>query len=147
LPFISTGKAAHYEEEYNTTEQQERIYETGFDEKLVGFSTREAKFSGGKLQSVTHTRSDGTVLDSVRVIITEVEPLAEQPKAAELQAGDYFISANGKPVTNAHAWVHAGSFPGGWIEVLREGRRIRIDGLNPGSLGVTLEDRAPVGEQ
>jgi hypothetical protein len=147
LPFISTGKAAHYEEEYNTTGQQERIYETGFEEKLVGFSTREVKFSGGKFQNATHMRSDGTVLDSVRVIITEVVPPAEQPKSAELQAGDYFVSANGKPVSSAHAWIHAGSFPGGWIEILREGRRIRIDGLNPGNLGVTLEDRGPTGKQ
>jgi serine/threonine protein kinase len=147
LPFISTGKAAHYEEEYNTTGQQERIYETGFDEKLVGFSTREAKFSGGKFESVTHTRGDGTVLDSVRVIITEVVVPASQPKAAEFQAGDYLVSGNGKPVTSAYAWVFAGSFPGGWIEVLREGRRIRIDGLNPGDLGITLEDRAPTGKQ
>jgi hypothetical protein len=147
LPFIHTGQAAHYEVEYNSDGQQERIYETGFDEKLVGFSTREAKFSGGKFQSVTHTRNDGTVLDSVRVIITEIAPPAEQPKAAELQPGDYFVSDNGKPVTSAYAWAYGGTFPGGWIEILREGRRIRIEGLNPGNLGITLEDRALTAKQ
>lgn len=147
LSFISNGNAAHYEEEFDASEKPERIYETGFDEKLVGFSTREAKFSGGNLQSVTHTRSDGTLLDSVRVIITNVMPPADQPKSAELKAGDQFVAANGKPVTSAYAWAFAGSFPGGSIEVLREGRRIRIDGFAPGKLGVTLEDHAPAVKQ
>jgi len=147
LPFTSNGNAAHYEEEFNSSEQRERIYETGFDENLVGFSTREAKFSGGNFQSVTHTRSDGTVLDSVRVIIAGVTPPADQPKSAELKAGDQLVAANGKPVTSAYAWVFAGSFPGGWIEVLREGQRIRINGFVPGKLGVTLQDHAPARSQ
>ncbi|OLE55150.1 MAG: hypothetical protein AUG51_04650 [Acidobacteria bacterium 13_1_20CM_3_53_8] len=147
LPFISTGTGAHYEEEFDENEQRVRIYETGFNENLVGFSAREAKFSGGNLQSVTHTHSDGTVLKSVRVIITSVQPPPDQPKSAELKAGDQLVAANGKPVTSAYAWVFAGSFPGGSLEVLREGQRIRIDGFNPGKLGVSLEDRAPVVEQ
>ena len=147
LSVISTGKAANYKEVYNADEQRELIYETGFDEKLVGFSKRVAKFSGEKLQTVTHTRGDGTVLASVRVIITEVVPPPDQPKSAELQAGDYLVAANGKPVANAYAWVFAGDFPGGWIEVLREGQRIRINGFAPGKLGVTLEDRGPAGNE
>ena len=143
---LSNGNAARHEEEYDAKEQRERIYDTGFDEKLVGFSTREAKFTGGKLQSVTHTRGDGTMLDSVRVIITGVEPPEGQPKSAELRAGDQLLAANGNPVTSAYAWV-TGGFAGGWIEVLREGRRIRIDGFVPGLLGVELQDRAPAGKQ
>lgn len=147
LSFISTGGPARKEEEFNATEQPERIYETGFDEKLVGFSTREAKFSGDNFQSVTHTRSDGTVLDSVRVIIAAVIPTADQPKSAELKENDQLVAVNGKPVTSAYAWVFAGKFPGGWIDVLRGGQRIRINGFAPGKLGVVLEDRAPQGKQ
>jgi predicted Ser/Thr protein kinase len=142
LPFISTGNPARNEEVFDFEGQRERISETGFDEKLVGFSSREAKFSSGNFQSVTHTRRDGTVLSSVNVFIAAVVPPAAQPKSAELKVGDLFVAANGKPVTSAYAWVFSGSFPGGWIEVLRDGRRIRIDGFNPGLLGIGLEDRA-----
>ena len=140
---IASGNAARHEEYFDFVEQRERIYETGFDEKLVGFSTREVKFAGGNLQNVTHTRSNGTVLGSVNVIISEVVPPADQPKSSELKVGDQFISANGRAVTSAYGWVFAGPFPGGWIEVLRDGRRLRIDGFKPGVLGVALEDRAP----
>ncbi len=141
LPFISNGTAARLEEQFSADEQRERIYETGFDEKLVGFSIRETKFSSGNLQSVVHTRGDGSAVPSVRVIITEVTPPAEQPKSAALQVGDQLFSANGKSIANTYAWVFGG-FSGGWIEVLRNGQRIRIEGFVAGPLGVTLEDRA-----
>jgi predicted Ser/Thr protein kinase len=147
LPLVTGGNFARKEAEYDADGQWQRIYDTGFDEKLAGFSRREAKFSGGALQSVVHTRSDGAVLDSVRVIITGVVPSAEQPKSAELKAGDQLVAVNGKPVTSAYAWAFSGNFPGGWVEVLREGRRIRIDGFGPGKLGVYLEDRGPTPNQ
>jgi serine/threonine protein kinase len=143
VPQLASGYGAHKEEEFDANEQRERVYETGFDEKLVGFSTREAKYAGGVLQSVTHTRSDGTILSSVRVIITSVTPSPEQPKAVELKVGDQLVAANGKPVTTTQAWLATGTFPGGWLEVLREGRRIRIDGLAAGDIGFLLQDRAP----
>jgi hypothetical protein len=142
LAFISNGRAAHFEQEFNAIDSLERIYETGFDEKLVGFSSREAKFSSGTLESVTHRRSDGSALDSVRVMIKSVIP--QQAKAKELRAGDQLLIANDKPVTSAYAWVAAGNFPGGWIEVLRDGKRVRIEGFEAGTLGVFLEDRAPL---
>jgi len=145
LPTVFDGSAARIEEEFNESGNLERIYETGFDEQRVGFSRREARFSGGNLQSVAHTRSDGTALNSVRVIIVSVQPPANQPKSAELKEGDQLVAANGKPVTSARAWASV-DFPGGWIEVLRAGRRIRIDGFAPGKLGVILEDRAPTGK-
>ncbi len=93
------------------------------------------------MQSVTHQRSDGTAVESVRVIIKAVVP--QQPKAAELRAGDQILSANDRPVTSAYDWVFAANFSGGWIEVLRDGAKLRIDGLEPGTLGIVLEDRAP----
>ncbi len=139
LSVISNGTAARFEQEFNEIDRLERIYETGFDEKLVGFSSREAKFASGELQSVTHRRSDGSALASVRVMIKSVIP--QQTKAKELRAGDQLLAANDKPVTSAYAWVAAGNFPGGWIEVLRDGKRLRIEGFEAGALGVVLEDR------
>ncbi|PZR75038.1 MAG: hypothetical protein DLM73_06270 [Chthoniobacterales bacterium] len=138
---VTTGVfCARKEEEFDELDRPQRIYETGFNEKLMGFSTREAKFSEGKLQSVTHKRSDGSVVEAVRVIITAVE--REQPKAAELEIGDQVLSANGNPLRSAYDWIfHA--FQGGWIEVLRDGKTIRIDGFDGGKVGMTLEDRSP----
>ena len=144
LPYISTGKGARTEEEYDEIERRERIYETGFDEKVVGFNVRDARFSAGDFLSVTHKRSDGTVLESVRVIITAVEP--QQPKAAELKAGDQLLAANGNPVHSAYEWAFS-NFPGGWIEVLRDGKTIRIEGFAAGSIGLILEERAPAVKQ
>ena len=144
LPFISDGTAARREEEFDAIGQRERIYETGFDEKRVGFSTREAKFSGGNLQSVTHTRSDGTPVESVRVVITEVASPPQQPKSAELKAGDQFVAANGQPITSAYGWVFGPAFHGGSLEVVRNGEHMRIDGFEEGALGIILEDRAQI---
>ncbi len=141
LPFITNGAPARHEEEFDAIGEKERIYESGFDEKRVGFFTREVKHAGGRLQSVTHKRSDGTVLESVRVVITSVQPA--QPKAAELREGDQLVASNEKPASSAYAWVEAGTFPGGWIEVVRNGQLLRIDGFQEGPLGITLEDRAP----
>jgi serine/threonine protein kinase len=141
LAKLSNGTAAHFEQEFNEIDALERIYETGFDEALLGYSSREAKFSSGKLESVIHRRSDGTALDSVRVMIKFVDP--QQTKAKELRAGDQLVAANDSQVTNAYGWVAAGTFPGGWIEVIRGGKRIRIDGFEEGPLGIVLEDRAP----
>jgi len=141
LSKVSNGTSARREEEFDWMGERERIYETGFDEDLLGFSTREAKFSGGNLQSVTFTRGDGSQVDSVRVMITEVIPPENQPKSSELKAGDQLLAFNGKRVTSAYAWVYAG-FPGGWIEVERNGRRIRIGDFNPGAVGIVLEDIA-----
>ena len=142
LSVVSNGIAARSEEEYDEIDRLDRIYETGFDETALGFSTREAKFSSGTLQSTTHKRSDGTALDSVRVIITAIQP--QQPKAADLRPGDQLLLANDKPVRSAYDWVFAMNFSGGWIEVLRDGQRVRIDGFTAGTLGISLEDRAPV---
>ncbi len=141
LSKIRNGTPARHEEQFDWMGERERIYETGFDEDLVGFSTREAKFSAGNLQSVTFTRNDGSRVDSVRVIITQVIPPENQPKSLELKAGDQLLAFNGKPITNAYAWAYAG-FPGGWIEVARNGQRIRITNFNPGPVGIVLEDLA-----
>jgi len=139
LVLTTTGIAAHSEEEFDQLDRLERIYETGFKEKSVGFSTREAKFSGGTFQSVTRKRSDGSVVERVGVFIVEVR--AQQAKAAELRPGDQILEANGVPVRSAYEWAFS-NFPGGWIDVMRDGQRLRIEGFEAGLLGVALEDRA-----
>jgi hypothetical protein len=125
------------EEEYSESDRLERIYETGFDEKLVGFSSREAKFAEGVLQSVTHKRSDGTALEAVRTIVVAVTP-----KEPEFKPGDELVSANGDPIRSLYHFTRS-VFPGGWIEVVRDGKTVRIEELKPGPLDVRLEDRAP----
>ncbi len=139
LALTTTGMASHIEEEFDELDRRERIYETGFNEKTVGFRTREAKFSGGKFQSVTHKRSDGSIVESVGVFIVEVA--AQQAKATELKVGDQLLESNGVPVRSAYEWASA-TFSGGWIEVLRDGKRVRIEGFEPGMLGIALEERA-----
>jgi predicted Ser/Thr protein kinase len=143
LPFISNGNAARYEVEYDDEGMPKRIYETGFDEKVVGFGSREAKFSGGNVQSVTRTRGDGTEVKSVSVFVIAALPPPNQPKSAELKEGDQILAVNGKPLTSAYALLFVpGDFPGGSIEVLRGGQRVRIDGFAPGPLGLYLQERA-----
>ena len=137
---LSSGVfCARKEEDFDEIDRPQRIYETGFNEKLVGFSVREAKFVEGKLQNVTHKRGDGTALEGVRVIITGVAP--EQPKAIELEVGDELLSANGNPIRSAYAWIFS-AFPGGWIEVRRDGKTIRVEGFAAGKVGMLVEDRA-----
>ena len=139
LALTSVGIAARVEEEFDQLERRERIFETGFNEKTLGFATREAKFSDGSFRSVTHKRSDGSTVESVSVFIVDVA--ARQVKAAELKPGDQLLEANGAVVHSAYEFA-ATTFPGGWIEVLRDGQRLRIEGFEAGPLGVGLEDRA-----
>jgi len=137
LALTSTGIAAHKEEEYDQLGRRERIYETGFNEKSVGFSTRDAKFSADTFQSVMHKRSDGSTVEAVGVFIVEVAAL--QAKAVELKPGDQLLEANGVPARSAYQW--ASTFAGGWIELLRDGKKLRIEGFEAGPLGLALEDR------
>jgi hypothetical protein len=139
LAHMSTGMGARTEEEFDTLDRLERMYETGFNEQLVGFNVRETKFSSGALLSVIHKRSDGRAVESIGVFILEVTPA--QPKAAELKPGDQLLAVNGNPLPSAYHFFYT-PFPGGWLEVLREGRRLRIEGFEVGSVGFSLEDRA-----
>jgi hypothetical protein len=130
---------ARTEEEFDAIDHLERRVETGFNENVVGFNVRETKFSNGVLMGVTHKRSDGSAVGEVRVMIRAVTPI--QPKSAELKAGDQLLTVNGEPLPSAYH-LSERSFPGGWLEVLRDGQRLRIEGFEAGSLGVFLEDRA-----
>ena len=139
LPYVPNGMGSRTKKEYDAIGGLERMYETGFNEKVVGFNARETTFSNGALQSVTYKRSDGSAVPAVQVIITELTPA--QPKSAELKVGDQVLAVNGKPLLSAYHFFYD-SFPGGWLEVLRDGQRLRIEGFEAGSLGFSLEDRA-----
>jgi hypothetical protein len=136
------GNYAYSEENLDWNGQHVRIFEKGFDESIVGYNTLEAKFLGGQIQTVIHRRSDLTIVPTVQVIITQVSPSADQPKLAELKVGDQLVAANGIPVTSSYGWALS-DFKGGWLEVIRNGQRIRIDGFVEGFLDFSLQDRAP----
>lgn len=139
LDLTSNGIPARKEEEYDQLGRLERIFESGFNEQTHGYKTLEATFSDGALQKVVHKRSDGGVVEAVQVFIVALVP--EQPKAKELRIGDQLVESNGVPVRNGYEWA-AAPFPGGWLEVVRDGKRLRIEGFEAGALGVGLEDRA-----
>ena len=139
LPHLSNGMGARTEEEYDTIGKLERLYETGFNETEVGFNVREAKFPQGVFESVTHKRSDGTAVADIRVMITAVT--LAQPKCAELKVGDQLVILNGEAISSAYHFAYR-PFPGGWLEVLRDGQRVRIEGFEAGPHGLDLQDRA-----
>ena len=142
LETIATGNAAHAEEDFNELQRIERLYESGFDEKLTGFSIREAIFRNGDFQSVTHRRKNGAQLEAVRVLIKGVFPDAQAKSRELLREGDQFITANGEPVKTAYEWVFTNQFAGGYLEVMRNGRRLRLEGFEGGQLGIALEERS-----
>ena len=142
LKTLPINDPARTEEEFSAVGKIERKLETGFDETRLGYESREIRVANGQLESVIHRRADGSVLKDVRVMIKEIFANA-QPKTAELRVGDQFLTANGEPVANAFAWMFTTNFPGGALEVLRYGERLRIEGFAAGKLGVALEDRGP----
>jgi serine/threonine protein kinase len=142
ISIAAGGNYAYSEENLDWNGQHVRIFEKGFDEKLVGYSSLEAKFLGGTIQTVIHRRTDLTIVPAVQVIITQVSPSADQPKLAELKVGDQLVTSNGTPVTSSYGWALS-EFKGGWLEVIRNGQRIRIDGFVEGVLDISLQDRAP----
>jgi hypothetical protein len=65
-----------------------------------------------------------------------------EPESVQFKPGDELLSANGEPICSFHDFTRS-VFPGGWIEVLRDGKTVRIENLGPGPLDLRLEDRAP----
>jgi hypothetical protein len=138
LALTSNGIPARKEEDYDQLSRFERIFESGYDEKTLGYATLEATFSDGALLKVVHKRSDGSVVEAVQVFIVAVP--REQTKANELRVGDQLVESNGVPVRSRYEWV-ATPFSGGWLEVIRDGKRLRIEGFDA-SINFDLEDRA-----
>ncbi|HSI14808.1 MAG TPA: serine/threonine-protein kinase [Chthoniobacter sp.] len=142
LETIQNRDPAHTEEEFDGVGKYLRKLESAFDEKRLGFYSRELRFVAGELQHVVFRSAEGTELKDIRVIIHAIEDGA-QPKSAELKVGDQLLTSNGTPMGSAYEWMLDRNFAGGYIEVLRDGQKLRIDGFEPGKLGVILEDRGP----
>lgn len=141
LASVSRG-SARVENRFDAAGALSRTLESGFDEKSLGYAVRDTSFdAGGFPTSVRHLRGDGTEVARVRVVILAVEP-GTQERSAELRPGDVLVSAAGKPVTSTVAFAFGPPFPGGAVEVLRDGKIVRIEGFRAGKLGVFLEDRA-----
>jgi hypothetical protein len=51
------------------------------------------------------------------------------------------LGCDGNPLPGAYHFVFH-DFPGGSLEVLRDGQRVRVEGFEAGSVGFFLEDRA-----
>ena len=143
---IDTARNESYarsEEEFDVEGNLSRKIETGYAESRVGFHSRELRIAFGQLQGVALRHADGSEVANVRVLVHAILPGAQQA-AVQLRSGDQFLTANGEPVTNAYEWMLGSPFAGGWIEVLRDGKRLRIEGFQPGKIGVLLEDRGPL---
>ena len=77
-------------------------------------------------------------VELAKVPVMSTTEATEAVEAAELRSGDQLLLANDKPVHSAYDWVFAINFPGGWIEVLRDGQRVRIEGFSAGALGISI---------
>jgi len=142
LDRIQNLDPAHTEDDFDTVGKFERKLEAAFDEKRLGFYSRELRFAAGELQRVIYRQSDGGEVKDIRVIVMGTSPGA-QTATANFKVGDQLLTANGEPVGSAYEWLLGMNFAGGFIEVLRDGQKLRIDGFQPGKLGVLLEDRGP----
>ena len=63
MAVLPTGNAAHFEQEFDSLDV-ERI-ESGFNEKIVGFSQQRSLTR--KLENVVHTRN-GSLVEQVRAV-------------------------------------------------------------------------------
>lgn len=137
-PDGSTGT----EKEFDENGTMRRLILTGFDQTRVGYAGIEVAFTPeGKPEAVRHARADGTPVKNARATILFIATGAQE-KAAELRPGDILLSSNGEPLNNTYEFVYGGPFPGGFIEVERDGRRIRVEGFKAGKIGIVLGDRA-----
>ena len=141
IPMIHNGSPARTEEVYGNPEQAESLLETGFDPAITGFYSRVAKFKDGKFDSIVHALQDGTPVTRVRVFVKAVMDDA-QAGSRQFHPGDQLVNMNSTPVTNFCEWVYGGGYTGGWIEIMRDGVLVRLDGFVPGRLGILLEERA-----
>jgi len=142
LEKVKHNEPARTEEEFDALGNLQRKLELGFDEARVGFYSRELSFSGGEFERVVFRKADGSEVNTVRAMVKAILD-HPQPQTKELRVGDQLLTANGEPVKSKFDWMLGTKFAGGFIEVLRDGKVIRIDGFQPGKLGIQLEDRDP----
>jgi hypothetical protein len=142
LSVLKIKYPSRIEKEFSAKGDLARDFSSGYDEANYGYDSRELVYEEKDLKSVTYRRQDGTEVRNMRVMIAGINEGA-QPKTLELKVGDQFLAANGVPVSSAFEWALARDFHGGYIEVLRDGERLRIDGFRDGKLGVDLADFGP----
>jgi hypothetical protein len=142
LEKVSNSEPARIEEEFDAAGALQRKLETSFDEARVGFHSRELSFTGEKLERVVFRNADGSEVKTIRATVKAILD-HPQPRTKELRVGDQLLTANGEPIKSKFEWMLGTKFAGGFIEVLRDGQVIRIDGFQPGRLGILLEDRGP----
>lgn len=141
-PIPANAQSTRIEEEWDTLGRPTRLVESGFDEKVTGFTRREVDLTPGeKTRRFTHWRSDGTQVKTVRTIVKAVQPGA-QAASRQLRPGDLLLSLGGAPLGCMWEWAFGDRFPGGSIEILRDNQPLTLDGFVAGELGVDLEDRA-----
>ena len=133
--------AARVEETYDDQGRLEGLVESGFNPAVSGFASRTTKFREGKFVSVVHLLPNGTQVPAVRVYVKAVLQDA-QASSRNLLREDQLVSIQGTPVTCVYAWIYGEGFPGGWIEIKRQGVLQRIEGFSAGPLGVMLVERA-----
>ena len=141
LAVVSNGQPARVEQVYNEEGQLTGINEDGFDQAVVGFASRVAAFDKGRFARISHTLNDRSSVEQVRVYIKEVTYDA-QPASRQFQRGDQLVKIGDVPVTNIYAWTFGPGYIGGPVDILRDGRAIRLEGFNPGPFGILLEERA-----
>ncbi len=142
LDTVSNNDPSRTEEDFDAVGKLTRRLETGYAESRLGFHSRELRLASGNFESAVLRRSDGSEVKDVRVLVHSILPDA-QPTTAQLRPGDQFLTANGERVVSALEWMIGTNFSGGWIEVMRDGKRLRLEGFLPGKLGILLEDRGP----
>ncbi len=143
LDMVGNDDPARTEEEFDAVGRLTRRLETGYAESRLGFHSRELRLASGNFESAVLRRSDGSEVKDVRVLVHSILP-DSQPAAAQLRPGDQFLTANGERVGSALEWMIGTNFSGGWIEVMRDGIRLRLEGFLPGRIGILLEDRGPL---
>ncbi len=141
VAMITDGNPARTEEIYNDLEQLEKLIEQGFDPAITGFFSRVTELTAGTFVSVSHSMKDGSPVTGVRVYVRFVTDGA-QVASHQFRPGDQLVKIGDVPVTNVYSWTFGGGFPGGLIEIQRDGALLRLEGFTAGSLGVILEERA-----
>ncbi|HWB04172.1 MAG TPA: protein kinase [Verrucomicrobiales bacterium] len=129
------------QETFNTAEQRliSKVA-SGFDEAKYGYVTRTIRLTENRTLDLEFTNSKGQPVKNLRPFIVKVDP-GSIGESLKLLPDDLILSYNGTPTSNSIEFAE-GKKPGGSMEILRKGKRLKFDKVPAGKLGVLLEDRA-----
>jgi hypothetical protein len=129
------------EETFDESGRTISTLQSGFEESVWGYSTLEGGHDAeGRPASMTHRRADGRAVP-VHALVAEVSADAQEA-AKNLRAGDVIVSVNGEPVRDTLEFNRRRAGKPGFLEVEREGKLVRIDGIAEGRIGISLANRA-----